>query len=134
MVATLDGGRTSFIIVSTISRTANKKLPFIVKTRVLPTFHVLFTFVKNLYIIKWVISIYVHCPTSPVVILCCVKGIHVEELKHETALQRLIDSAIEELRESSKIKDKNNHNFPKNYQACIDIYRLLRIMAQVGMK
>uniref|UniRef100_A0A2N9I3Q8 PGG domain-containing protein n=1 Tax=Fagus sylvatica TaxID=28930 RepID=A0A2N9I3Q8_FAGSY len=57
--------------------------------------------------------------------------IHVEELKHETALQRLIDSAIEELRESSKIKDKNNRNFPKNYQACIDIYRLLRIMAQV---
>ena len=61
--------------------------------------------------IKWDISICVHCPTSPVVIYilrCCVKGTHVHE--------------------ADFLKDvQNNLNFPKNDETFIDFF-------EVGMK
>ena len=40
----------------------------------------------HLSIIKWIIPIYIYCPTPLIVILCCcVKGTWVKELKTETA-------------------------------------------------
>ena len=73
--------------------------------------------------------------TSPVVILCCcVKGIYVEELECQTALEKLIDSVAKEINDSSETEDENNQNFPKSYQTCICFYRKLKAKAQVGMK
>ncbi|KAK7814001.1 hypothetical protein CFP56_004022 [Quercus suber] len=58
-------------------------------------------------------------------------GIYVEELKHETVREELIDSVIKELDESSEIKD---NNFPETYQTCIHFYQPLQTMSQFGMK
>ncbi|KAM4087423.1 hypothetical protein ACJW30_10G176800 [Castanea mollissima] len=49
--------------------------------------------------------------------------IHVEELKSQTTLRKLIDSVT---------KEENNQNFRKSYQACICFYRKLKAKAQVG--
>nr|XP_023885414.1 nuclear factor NF-kappa-B p105 subunit-like [Quercus suber] len=57
--------------------------------------------------------------------------IYVEELKHETVREELIDSVIKELDESSEIKD---NNFPETYQTCIHFYQPLQTMSQFGMK
>ena len=61
------------------------------------------------------------------------KGIHVEELEHETAHKDLIDSVVKELHESSE-KDNIIHKFPKNYQTCIQFYQMLQNMARSGME
>lgn len=106
MVPNLDGGRKSFIIVS-ISQLSSSKS------------QTLFDFGDG------------SCTTLHGLFLRCCKGIYVEELKHETVREELIDSVIKELDESSEIKD---NNFPENYQTCIHFYQPLQTMSQFGMK
>ena len=80
----------------------------------------------HLSIIKWIIPIYIYCPTPLIVILCCcVKGTWVKELKHETAFKGLVSSVRERIDESSKLE------FQKSCQE--RIYPFWK-MARAGMK
>ncbi|KAM4087425.1 hypothetical protein ACJW30_10G176800 [Castanea mollissima] len=70
---------------------------------------------------------YLRCFDGETILHCAIRleyfGIHVEELKSQTTLRKLIDSVT---------KEENNQNFRKSYQACICFYRKLKAKAQVG--
>ncbi|XP_065632562.1 uncharacterized protein LOC112000147 [Quercus suber] len=59
------------------------------------------------------------------------KGIHVEELEHETVHKDLIDSVVKELHESFE-NDNITDEFPKNYGTCIQFYQMLQNMARLA--
>ena len=59
--------------------------------------------------------------TSPVVILCCcVKGVYVEELECQTALEKLIDSVAKEINDSSETEDEISQRATKHASSSIE--------------